>query len=258
MLPSLPIIPLPTFEVRHEDIPGGVFRLKPFTIGLESILLQAKGLDEDNINLQEVIKAVHQIIDDCAVEPPCKAEELPTWCVELIYLRMRQNSIGEVVPLHYRCRHELPAVEGEEEAAPKLCGTLNSVELNLREVEVDRSNYNNKFVVHADGENSIAVQFKHMRMDAAAAIDPNTTTDAAMLAQQIELITHGDEVFKASAYKPADLLAFVKGIPLAVKEQIIETCFATIPTVRHTLKFKCKGCGHDHEIMLEGLKDFFG
>ncbi|ACV50051.1 gp26 base plate hub subunit [Delftia phage PhiW-14] len=256
MVAPLPIIPLPTFTVEDPDLPGGSARFKPFTLGLESILLQAKGMNDKEINIKDAIEAVHQVIDACAVDPDFDSRKLPTWVVELVFTRLRQHSIGEIIPLNYICKTDVEVKEeGSEEATQKPCNTKMSFALDLRELSVERGEYTNKFVVHDDPEAPIAVSFKHMGLSVAST---EHLSSAHLLASLVDTISHGDEVFKASDYTPEQLLAFTKSITSLKKEEIHKKYLGGIPTIRKKISMKCPNCGTEHTLELEGIKDFFG
>ena len=125
---ALPIIPKKTFEIKSKYLPKGKISLIPFTVGLEDILIQVKDAEDD----REKMQAIKQVVQACNQTPGLDVEALPLFMIEEIFLRLRQNSIGEIIEQQYRCANELVATDG----GTTECGSLIPIQIDTREFKI--------------------------------------------------------------------------------------------------------------------------
>ena len=97
---SLPVINTPTYEL---VVPSTKEKLvyRPFLVKEEKILLMAmEDGNEDNI-----IRSVRQIVTNCTFEK-IDANDIPTFDLEYIFLRIRAKSVGEVSTVNILCQDD--------------------------------------------------------------------------------------------------------------------------------------------------------
>ena len=76
------------------------------------------------------------------------------------------------------------------------------------------------------------------------------------IADCIEMIYEGDNVFKSEDINKKELVEFIENLTHHQFELILEF-FADMPRLSHTVKYNCSQCGKENEVTLEGLGDFF-
>ena len=76
------------------------------------------------------------------------------------------------------------------------------------------------------------------------------------IADCIEMIFEGDNVFKAEDIKKEELVGFIENLTHQQFESILEF-FAEMPRLCHVVNYTCAQCGEKNEVKLEGLGDFF-
>ena len=92
---ALPKIQTPIFEL---TLPSDdrTIKYRPFTVKEEKILLVAQKSEAN----KDQITAVKQIITNCILEPEnIDVDELASFDVEYIFLKLRAKSVGEVVTI---------------------------------------------------------------------------------------------------------------------------------------------------------------
>ena len=92
---ALPKVGYPTYEL---DLPstGKKIKYRPFVVKEEKVLLLAlEGENEDEIKI-----AVKDLIKNCVLSR-IKVDELPSFDLEYIFLKIRAASVGEVVNMTY-------------------------------------------------------------------------------------------------------------------------------------------------------------
>ena len=77
-----------------------------------------------------------------------------------------------------------------------------------------------------------------------------------MVADSIDSIWHGDEMFARGDYSQQELRDWVNDLSPAALDKI-EEYFETMPVLRHKLDWKCKACGTDNSVTMEGMQSFF-
>ena len=247
---ALPIIPLAHFTVKNKRFNGGEIVLKPFTVGQESILLMVK----DSKDNKEVLNAIKQVAQECTVNPEQHDfANMPFYLIELLFLKLREHSNGELVDLSYRCKEEVSTEEG----GTKVCDGLMEVKIDLREIDiVENPDYQEVFILHEAGDDSIGIEFSQPSI----ALIEKTKKDGDLI-ESLCLLTKkifkGQEVWEASEMKKEDLRNFVKGIPSSKKREILEKFFSSPPRIKHETSVICPKCNKKHDLVLEGIEDFF-
>ncbi len=245
---ALPIIPVAHFPIKHKLFPNGKILMRPFNVGLETIILQVK----ESKDPSEIMGAIRQIIKECVVEPEdFDIYKIPYFLIELIFLRLRERANGEEIDLQYRCNNKVPnATEGLD---PVLCNTAMKIHLDLRTVDlVEDPEHTDVFMVSDD----IGIKMKYPTLEAVEMAGDDHST-LATLKGSVFSIFKGDEVFFASETPDEELEAFIKQISIPLKMSIIDKFFNRLPSIKKEVEIKCDKCGFEHKIKLEGMKDFF-
>ena len=122
---ALPKLNVPVYEAVLPSTEK-VIKYRPFLVKEEKILLTALEADET----KALSAAVKQIVNNC-VQGELNVDDLPTFDIEYLFLRLRAKSVGEKVTVGLR-PWGCPKNEG------KLCENSTQVEINLEEVKVNK------------------------------------------------------------------------------------------------------------------------
>jgi len=244
----LPKIETPIFELTLPSN-GKSVKYRPFLVKEQKILLIAL---ESNDQVG-IFNAVKQIISNCSLEE-INVDKMPVFDLEYFFLRLRAKSIGEVVDL--TLRHPTGY-----NAKQEVCNHASSLKLNLLDVEVEKTiGHEDKIVI--DEETGIGVKFKYPDGELASKVtgeeatnDIDRATDAMI--NVIDYIFDKENIYKKEDSTREELLSFFDNLSQD-QFQKLSAFFDTMPKLKHTMKWKCAGCGQDEEFTLEGLGNFFG
>ena len=236
---ALPKVDLPTYEL---DLPSNKKKIKfrPFLVKEEKILLLA--LESDNE--QNIRDAVHNLIKSC-VTTKIKLENLATFDLEYIFLNIRAVSVGEIVEMNVTCQDDNE--------------TQVRYNLNLTDVKVHFPDGHSNKIMLTD---TLGVIMKYPSFDRFVEnefinreVDEDTVLE--IIAESIDQIFQGEEVFDESTTTPKEFKEFVESLTNAQMEKIQEF-FKTSPRVEHKFKVKNPNTEVESEYTISGLASFFG
>ena len=236
---ALPTVDLPTHEL---EIPSNKKKIKfrPFLVKEEKVLLLALESDND-VNIRE---AVLNLLKGC-VTSRVKLENLATFDLEYIFLNIRAVSVGEVVDIQVTC-------QDDEKTQVKY-------QLNLTDVQVSfPKGHTNKIMLNDDlGVIMKYPSFNRFVESQFAQKDVNEDTVIEIIAESIDQIFQGEEVFDDSTTTPKEFVEFVESL---TNEQLVklQEFFQTSPRLEHTFKVTNPETGVESEYTLAGLQAFFG
>lgn len=231
----LPKIDYPTFVI---EIPStkkkSVFR--PFLVREEKLLLMAKTSDNEN----DMLLAIKQIINNCAVDPDFNSDELAIFDMEYLFLIIRANSVSNAVDVSYR--------DFEDDK-------IYEFQIDLNEVKVEFPEGVSNIVKIND---TAGLTLKYPKADLFEDQDFVTSGDDSffqLILRCIDKIYDGDEIYESKNYSIKELESFVDDLDVKVFEQV-KTFMANQPSLSYTIKYK-NSLGNDKEILLRSITDFF-
>ena len=234
---ALPTMDLPTYDL---EVPSTKKKIKfrPFLVKEEKVLLMA--LETEN---EKTIKdAVFELLKAC-ITTRIKLENLATFDLEYIFLNIRAVSVGEIVQMTVTCRDD-----GE---------TQTQYNLNLTAAEVIfPEGHSNKIMLSDD----LGVIMKYPSFDGFIEGQFAQSKDMDVIkvvAESIDQIFQGDEVFDESTTSKKEFLQFVESLTNQQLEKI-QAFFETSPRLEHTFKITNPKTGVESEYTLRGLQSFFG
>jgi hypothetical protein len=245
---ALPKINAPIFELNLPSN-GNPVKYRPFLVKEQKVLLMSME-SGDNI---AIFNAIKQIIGNCSVDD-INVDKMPIFDLEYFFLRLRSKSIGEEVELNLRHPTGFNS-KGNQ------CDHVTQRKLNLLEVEVHKTlNHEDKIVL--DEETGIGVKFKYPNGEISAEFDPEdekTQMDIASdaIINCIDYIFDKENIYKKEDSTKDELIDFIDSLSQS-QFQKLSSFFDTMPKLKHTIKWKCQGCGCEEEVTLEGLANFFG
>lgn len=210
-------------------------KFRPFTNHEQKTLLLAK----DQKDKDAIISAINEIISGCT-NGKVNGDDLCTFDVEDLFVRIRSKSVGEELTLKYR--HDYTDDEGKPKS--------NFIDVNIKiddiKVHVDPS-HTKKIMLSDD----IGIVMKYPTFGMLKTV--NTNEDIAIGC--IDYIFDKDEVYPANQASNEELKSFYDDIDTKGLMQI-KNFFDTMPKLRHEVEVKLKD-GTVETVVYEGLEDFF-
>ena len=190
-------------------------------------------------NEKEMIKAVKSILKACTNVK--KVDDLATFEIEYLFLRIRAKAVGEVSEFKIVCEDD-----GE---------TSVSVKLNLEDIEVVVPRSHKKIL---DIGEDIKVEMRYPSLNAF--VDRNMKDQPTMddifdlAATCVDKVYQGDEIYDSFTKKEA--LDFLGDMNNSQFEKI-QNFFESMPKLEHTIDVVNPKTNVVNETKLEGLAAFF-
>jgi hypothetical protein len=243
---KLPVIPKKYFDVKSKYIQGGKITLSPFTVGLESLLMQVKDSEDES----EKMSAISQVIQAC-VQTDHKVSGIPIFMIEEIFLRLRQNSIGEIIEQNYLCTN---IIEGDTTHDDKPCNNVMPINIDLREfVLIEDKEHTNRIII----SDPIGIKFRYPVISMFDNNQIGANDDTQTIIACIESIFDATTVFPADEQTQEQLVEFWEQLTLAQKKQVYDKFFTNMPHMQYKKEVVCSKCGFKHEIEFNSVKDVF-
>ena len=236
---ALPTMDLPTYDL---VIPSTKKKIKfrPFLVKEEKVLLMAlESNNEENIR-----SAVQSLLKSC-IQSRIKLENLATFDLEYIFLNIRAVSVGEVVEINVTCQDDNE--------------TSVRYNLNLTDVNVNfPKGHSNKIMLTKD----TGVIMKYPSFDRfvdSQFANKEVTEDTVLeiIAESIDQIFQGEEVFDESTTSSKEFKEFVESLTNAQMEKL-QKFFETSPKLEHKFKVTNPKTNVESEYTISGLAAFFG
>ena len=232
---GLPKLMHPTFELTIPSTKQKV-KFRPFLVKEEKLLLMAKQSGEQ----ADIVNVLKQVINNCDVESIVPVDQLASFDIEYIFLKLRAKSVNNIIDLAY--------TDFEDEETYKF--TLDAEEV---EISFDPEHTN----IVKLSENS-GIVMKYPSMDLMSKVIENNDVGGwlfFMIKGCMDQYFDGDKIVMFKDSKPEEVDDFVDNLPTSVIKQF-ETFFDTMPRLYHKLEYTNKK-GTERVIELRTLEDFF-
>ena len=232
---ALPILNTQTFEL---NIPSTDEKIKyrPFLVKEEKILLQAQEGTGD-----EVTDSILQIVSNCTFGK-VNVDQLPSFDIEYIFLKIRSKSVGEKVKLNL-------SFPGDENVKVP-------TEVNLSKVIVEMDDDHTNEVSLTD---TVKVIMKYPTVKTFQGMDlaKFTANDTIELtANCIHQIVDGVETYEANDLSDKEIKEFLENLTQA-QFTAIQKFFASMPKLTHEVKITHPKTKKKGTVKLQGLRSFF-
>jgi hypothetical protein len=237
---ALPKIEHPIYEVYLKSLDKKV-RYRPFLVKEEKLLLMAKESDD----VQDILKTIKQIIGNCCLDN-IDVESLPIFDVEMFFIHLRVNSVGETAELVYTCSNVV-----DENS----CGNVVEFNLELKNVKY-RFNDDHKNIIPLTNEIGVCMRYPSLNLPQSILDDKFTDGGYEIISEFLEYVYDAEQKYSIDQVSKEELLAFLDDLSL---EQVksIKNFFATTPSVVLEQDVKCSKCGNINHMVLEGILNFF-
>lgn len=236
----LPQVVLPTYRLVLPSN-GKEIQFRPFVAKEEKILIIAME-SQDEKQIKDAIKTV---LKNCIITKGIKVEELPTFDIEFIFLRIRAQSIGNKVEAVITC--------------PDDGVTEVKLIIDLDDVKVEKSkNHKNEI----DLGNNMILRLKYPSINEFietnfATVENGVDSSYKIIANCIDIVYQGEEAWSAKDCTQKELIDWVENLPGPDLRKINDEFLETMPVLRYKVKVKNPKTKVESEVVLEGLSNFF-
>ena len=232
---ALPQLNTPTYEL---EIPstGVKVNYRPFLVKEQKVLMIASEQGGE----RALLKAVGRIIKDCTMGMIENPEDLPTFDMEYIFLKIRGKSVGDKVELNLLCPDD------EKTRVP--------TEIELSIINIDKPKANNAIQLSED----IGITMKYPTVKDLI----NFGNEKSVVKMTFDIIQSCTlNIFDANDvyedFSKKELQDFFDQLNTDQFDKI-QKFFDDMPKLKHTVKVTNPNTGVESEIVLEGLQSFLG
>ena len=231
----LPKLSIPEYEATL-PVTGTKISYRPFLVKEEKLLYLAME-SQDN---KQMIKAVKTIIKNCT-NLKTKVEDLATFEIEYIFLKIRSVAVGEVSEFKVIC--------------PDDDKTEVTVSVPLGDVGVDIPEEHNAKIL-LDENVGVVMMYPSLDVFIKQNLSENPDIDDIfeLAATCIGQVYDSEEVY--DSFTKAEALEFLENLN-AEQFQKVQKFFETMPKLSHTIKVKNPKTKVESPLVLEGLASFF-
>ena len=235
---ALPKLGVPQYELSMPST-GKTVKYRPFLVKEEKVLLLAMESQEE----KQVVDAVKNVLKSCVISR-IKVDQLPSFDLEYLFLKIRGAAIGEVIEMTVTCTDD-----GE---------TTTTATINIDEVEVIKEEGHNRKIMLTD---TTGILMKYPSMDRfieSQFLNKGIDADHIFnfIAEHIEQIFDEEEVYDSSTTSKKEFREFVEGLTSKQFESI-QKFYETMPRLSHTFTVVNPNTGNECEYTIEGLQSFF-
>ena len=235
---ALPKLGYPTFELELPST-GKTIKYRPFLVKEEKVLLMALESKDE----KQVVSAVKDLIKNCVITR-IKVDNLPSFDLEYLFLKIRGASIGENIILTVTC---LDDNETQVEA-----------NININDVEIFKPEGHDKKIMF-DENTGIVMKYPSMKefVDREFLQKEMKTEDVyEFIADSIDQIFDSEEVYDSSTTTKKEFRTFVDNLTTKQFEKI-QKFYETSPKLSHTFKVTNPKTNKESSYTIEGLQSFF-
>ena len=235
---ALPKLGYPTFELELPST-GKTIKYRPFLVKEEKVLLMALESKDE----KQVVSAVKDLIKNCVITR-IKVDNLPSFDLEYLFLKIRGASIGENIILTVTC---LDDNETQVEA-----------NININDVEIFKPEGHDKKIMF-DENTGLVMKYPSMKefVDREFLQKEMKTEDVyEFIADSIDQIFDSEEVYDSSTTTKKEFRTFVDSLTTKQFEKI-QKFYETAPKLSHTFKVTNPKTNKESSYTIEGLQSFF-
>lgn len=215
---------------------GEKIEFRPFLVKEEKALMLAQQSGKDS----DIMRALKDVINACTFDK-IKAETLPTFDLEYMFINLRAKSVGEIVDLTVTC--------------PDDGTTTVDVKVDLMKIQcVKEVGHDNNIKI----TDNIGIIMDYPKVDSIQSLSNGDEIEAmfAVVKSCIRQIYDSENVYEKTDMDKSELDEFVESMSHEQFEKVQEF-FNTMPKVKHPIKVKNPNTGVESEVVLEGMQDFF-
>lgn len=235
---ALPKIGYPTYEL---DLPssGKTIKYRPFVVKEEKVLLLALESEEE----KQITSAVKDLIKNCVISR-IKVEDLPSFDLEYLFLKIRSASVSEEITMMVTCQDDNT--------------TQVEVTINLNDVKIFKpEGHTNKIMLSSD--TGIVLNYPGMdRFIESEFLNKDIKTEEVFdfIAESVDQVFNPEEVWDSSTTSKKEMKEFIETLT-AKQFEAIQNFYTTMPKLMHKFTVVNPKTGVESEYTIEGLQNFF-
>ena len=241
----LPKIDTPIYEVKLISN-NKVVQFRPFLVKEQKLFL----MNTENDDVEATIKVIRQVLKNCVLTD-IDIDALPVFDLEYLFMHLRARSVSEVVNLKYRCNNIIKDEKDED----KDCGSVNDISFSVLEVQPTINEAHTKKFQLTD-KVGIIMKYPTFEMMQKSVGKEDTAIIMDLIYNSIEQVYDEDTVYHMKDSTRDEIIEFVDNLQQKDLENI-RKFFDTMPKIQKKLDYKCKKCGYQENITLEGMQSFF-
>lgn len=215
---------------------GKTIRIRPFLEKERKLLLMvAEGTTDQKY--KDIMAVIRQIASNCLIDP-IDLDIIPSIDFEWLFLKLRVISMGEIVKRTFICHNSVN---------DKNCGGVMNVDLDLSKVDVLNIDVNKVIIINPN------VSIK-MKLPTVTMEEPENENDPII--DCIEYVASREQIYYTKDYSKTDLNDFISTLSLSQFE-MLEDFYNNTPLLETVVHTKCPKCSFNHEIIIQGLENFF-
>jgi hypothetical protein len=235
---ALPKVGYPTYELTLPSN-GKTIKYRPFIVKEEKVLLLALESEDE----KEVKQAVKDLIKNC-VQTRIKVDDLPSFDLEYLFMRIRAAAVGEIITLNVTCK---------DDNTTKVEAKININDINV----VKQEGHTNKIML----TDTMGIIMKYPSMDRfieTEFLDKSVKTEEVFnyIAESIDQIFDGEDVWDSSTTSKKEMVEWVETLT-AKQFEAIQNFYETMPKLEHTFEVTNPNTGEVSEYTVEGMQNFF-
>lgn len=232
----LPKIDKPLFDLNVPSM-NKTFKFRPFTVKEEKILLigQQSGDDKD------IILAIKQVINNCCQDPMFDVDDLATFDLEYMFLKLRAKSVNNIIEVSYR--------DNEDDE-------LYEFQIDLDAVEMINLDSDSSKIIQVNDKIGLKMKYPSVTIidNVPEYKDPAEIIDY-LVKNCVDCIYDEDSVYYAKDISPEELDDWLDNLDIETFGKIREF-FDKLPQMYHKLTYT-NSKGTERVIELNSLNDFF-
>lgn len=216
---------------------GKTVRFRPFLVKEQKALMIAAETNEPRVMFRSVLDLLLGCIDDKVYH-----SQLTSFDVEYMFLQIRSKSVGESANIALKCEE---------------CKEPNEISINLEELKVDGESKAKIIELTDDIKVELNYPAYTDMIDAGIGEDGNITAEQMfdIIHSCIRSVETPDERIDMKDVDKKEIQEFIESMSGDQFKQVQEFIM-NIPRLSTTVKFKCKSCEHDNEMLIEGIASF--
>ena len=232
---ALPKIMHPVFELKVPST-NQMVKFRPFLVKEEKLMLMAKQSGEQ----QDIINVIKQVIVNCDIENVINANDLSSFDLELLFLKLRAKSVSEEIVVSYN--------DPEDEKTYTF--NINVDEINVYE-NPDHTN-----IIKLTDSTGIVMKYPSASL-MSDVITKEEVTDILffMIRGCMDQYFDGDQIVLFKDNKVEDIDKFIESLPTSTLKEF-EKFFDTMPKLYHKIEYTNE-MGTKREVELKSIEDFF-
>lgn len=211
---------------------GKKVKFRPYLVKEEKVLLMAAESGDVNQVMNSVIDTVCACIDK-----PIDRNELTTFDLEYMFVKIRAKSVGENVDLNLKCEH---------------CEKTNTHAVNLDQIEC-KGETKNGLIKLTD---TISVEMKYPGYSSLDLTGDETQLGFEVISNCIQAVLTEEERIEIADEPKESVMEFLESMS---KDQFdrISSFLEDMPQVKAVVEFDCEECGEHNKVTIQGMQSFF-